>query len=199
MSDYENYLKQQQAERGRVYNDMTLDERLAEFIEYCQQKTERYLVIDAHMEIFNLRDENTRLDDALAATAAELTDATAQVLRLNEENKRLLAELEAAVHRAQEAEYAYKLLAKQAGAFHAENGRLRQQQERTTTIARPYSGGLDCEGDGSGPGCENRAVWEIQDMQDDGSNYVYVCDRHLSDYQRWANSDGRSPLVFETD
>ena len=96
MSDYENYLKQQQAERGRVYNDMTLDERLAEFIEYCQQKTERYLVIDAHMEIFNLRDENTRLDDALAATAAELADATAQIQRLNEENRRLLAELEAA-------------------------------------------------------------------------------------------------------
>ena len=96
MSDYEDYLKQQQAERGRVYNDMTLDERLAEFIEYCQQKTERYLVIDAHMEIFNLRDENTRLDDALAATAAELADATAQIQRLNEENRRLLAELEAA-------------------------------------------------------------------------------------------------------
>ena len=89
MSDYENYLKQQQAERGRVYNDMTLDERLAEFIEYCQQKTERYLVIDAHMEIFNLRDENTRLDDALAATAAELTDATAQINELNAENNLL--------------------------------------------------------------------------------------------------------------
>ena len=96
MSDYEDYLKQQQAERGRIYNDMTLDERLTEFIEYCQQKTERYLVIDAHMEIFNLRDENTRLDSALLATSNELTDATAQINELNEENRRLLAELEAA-------------------------------------------------------------------------------------------------------
>ena len=89
MSDYEDYLKQQQAERGRVYNDMTLDERLAEFIEYCQQKTERYLVIDAHMEIFNLRDENTRLDSALLATSNELTDATNQINELNEENNLL--------------------------------------------------------------------------------------------------------------
>ena len=200
MSDYENYLKQQQAERGRVYNDMTLDERLAEFIEYCQQKTERYLVIDAHMEIFNLRDENTRLDDALAATAAELTDATAQVLRLNEENRLLLEQLQESIHRAQEAEYNLHLMSKQADTFHAENGRLRQQQERTTTIARPYSGGLDCEGDGSGPGwCNHDAVWEIQRMQDDGSHYSYVCDGHLSDYQKWADGKGYAPLVFETE
>ena len=146
-----------------------------------------------------LRTENTRIDNALLAASNELTDATAQIQQLNEENRLLLEQLQESIHRAQEAEYNLRLMSKQADTFHAENGRLRQQQERTTTIARPYSGGLDCEGDGSGPGCENRAVWEIQDMQDDGSNYVYVCDRHLSDYQRWANSDGRSPLVFETD
>jgi len=38
--------------------------------------------------------ENTRLDDALLATSNELTDATAQINELNEENRRLLAELE---------------------------------------------------------------------------------------------------------
>ena len=36
------------------------------------------------------------LKDEMEALRTELTDATAQVLRLNEENKRLLAELEAA-------------------------------------------------------------------------------------------------------
>ena len=40
--------------------------------------------------------ENTRLDNALLATSNELTDATAQINELNEENRRLLAELEAA-------------------------------------------------------------------------------------------------------
>ena len=157
------------------------------------------LVRGMYHELLKTQEENNLLHDALTKLQARYDETEASLFQHMREKEAALAELEAAVYRAQEAEYAYKLLAKQAGAFHAENGRLRQKQERTTTIARPYSGGLDCEGDGSGPGCENRAVWEIQDMQDDGSNYVYVCDRHLSDYQRWANSDGRSPLVFETD
>ena len=47
-------------------------------------------------EMRALRAENARLDDALLTTSNELTDATSQINELNEENKRLLAELEAA-------------------------------------------------------------------------------------------------------
>lgn len=128
-----------------------------------------------------LRAENGRLDAALADTAAQLTDA---------------------VQRAREAEHAYGLLVKQADASHAENAQLREQLRKAhiTTIARVYNGEpLDCEGDGSGPGCEHAALWEIQAMDSSGSHYSYVCANHLDDYQKWAADDGRMPLVFETD
>ena len=43
-----------------------------------------------------LADEKERLEETLLATSNELTDATAQINELNAENRRLLAELEAA-------------------------------------------------------------------------------------------------------
>ena len=57
---------------------MTLDERLTEFIEYCTNDADHDLAVDAHLEIFRLRAENTRLDAALAENAklkAELAAA----------------------------------------------------------------------------------------------------------------------------
>jgi len=146
--------------------------------------------------------ENTRLDDALLATSNELTDATAQINELNEENRRLLAELEAAVHRAQEAEYAYTLLTKQADVNYkrAQAAEANLSRYQTVTVARRCKNEMACDGDGSGPGwCDHDAVWEIQRMGDDGSHYSYVCDGHLSDYQKWADGEGYAPLVFEND
>ena len=43
-----------------------------------------------------LADEKERLEETLLAASNELTDATAQINELNAENRRLLAELEAA-------------------------------------------------------------------------------------------------------
>ena len=138
------------------------------------------LVRGMYHELLKTQEENNLLHDALTKLQARYDETEASLFQHMREKEAALAELEATVHRAQMAE-----------------ANLAKYQ--TVTVARHCKNEMACEGDGSGPGCENRAVWEIQDMQDDGSNYVYVCDRHLSDYQRWANSDGRSPLVFETD
>ena len=103
------------------------------------------------------------------------------VTDLLHENRRLLAELEATVHRAQMAE-----------------ANLAKYQ--TVTVARHCKNEMACEGDGSGPGwCDHDAAWEIQRMEDDGSHYSYVCNDHLDDYQKWADGEGYAPLVFETD
>ena len=142
------------------------------------------------------------LKDEMRALRTELADATAQIQRLNEENRRLLAELEAAVYRAQEAEYAYKLLAKQADENYkrAQVAEANLSRYQTVTVARHCKNATPCDGDGSGPGwCDHDAVWEIQRMEDDGSHYSYVCNDHLDDYQKWADGEGYAPLVFETD
>lgn len=111
----------------------------------------------------------------------------------------LMAENKSLRQERDEAREAYRQLTKQADAFHSENARLREQlrKARITTVARICDEDIECEGDGSGPGCENDAVWEIQAMDASGSHYSYVCSKHLDSYQKWADDDGRSPMVFE--
>jgi len=83
----------------------------------------------------------------------------------------------------------------------AENTKLKAElaKLRVVTVARRSGGNLiACDGDGSGPGCEYDAEWEVQAMDADGSNYTHLCSDHLSDYQKWAADDGRLPMIFET-
>lgn len=199
MSDYEKYLLQQQAERGRVYNDMTLDERLTEFIEYWHSSTERHLAIDAHLEIIKLRAENDRLKDEMERWKGG--NLYPQSYReAVEENARLLAANEQAADELAEALYNLRLMTKQADANHkrAKDAEEQLRKYQIVTVARRCTDSdRDCEGDGSGPSCENAVVWEIQAMDDSGSHYAYVCADHLSDYQKWAHDDGRLPMVFE--
>ena len=142
-----------------------------------------------------LRTENTRIDNALLAASNELTDATAQIQQLNEENRLLLEQL-------QEAEYAYTLLTKQADENYkrAQTAEANLSRYQTVTVARRCKNEMACDGDGNGPGwCDHDAKWEIQRMEDDGSHYSYVCNDHLDHYQKWADSEGYAPLVFETE
>lgn len=91
MSDYEKYLLQQQAERKPSFNDMTLDERMTEYIEWQNTDFDRDLMVDAHLEIINLRAENARLAAAHEAAADEL----ARVVRELREAAYLLAKIDA--------------------------------------------------------------------------------------------------------
>ena len=75
MSDYEKYLLQLQAEQSPRHNDMTLDERITEYIEWQNDGSYRDLMVDAHLEIIKLRAENARL-------AAELAAAQNRILQL---------------------------------------------------------------------------------------------------------------------
>ncbi len=54
-SDYEQYLLQQQSEQSPRHNDMTLDERMTEYIEWQNKDFDRDIVVDAHLEIIKLR------------------------------------------------------------------------------------------------------------------------------------------------
>lgn len=54
-SDYEQYLLQQQAEQSPRHNDMTLDERMTEYIEWQNTDFDRDIMVDAHLEIIKLR------------------------------------------------------------------------------------------------------------------------------------------------
>jgi DNA-binding transcriptional regulator YiaG len=54
-SDYEQYLLQQQSEQSPRHNDMTLDERMTEYIELQNTYFDRDIVVDAHLEIIKLR------------------------------------------------------------------------------------------------------------------------------------------------
>jgi hypothetical protein len=68
MSDYENYLKQLQTELPlSPLNDMTLDERITEYIEWQNTEFDKRLMVDAHLEIISLRAENARLKQQLQA------------------------------------------------------------------------------------------------------------------------------------
>lgn len=130
-------------------------------------------------QIDQLRAENARLESALADTAAQLTDA---------------------VQRAQEAEYNLHLMTKQADAnYHrAREAEASLVKYQTVTVARRCKQEIICDGDGDGPNwCKKSAEWEVQRMREDGSDYSYVCTDHLSDYQKWADEAGYSPLVFE--
>ena len=71
---------------------------------------------------------------------------------------------------------------------------------RIVTVARRSGGNLiACDGDGSGPGCEYDAEWEVQAMDAEGSHYTHLCSYHLNDYQKWAADDGRLPMTFEAE
>lgn len=72
MSDYEKHLLQQQAERKPSFNDMTLDERMTEYIEWQSTDFDRDLMVDAHLEIINLRRERDGLAAELAAAREAL-------------------------------------------------------------------------------------------------------------------------------
>lgn len=54
-SDYEQYLLQQQAEQSPRHNEMTLDERMTEYIEWQNTDFDRDIMVDAHLEIIKLR------------------------------------------------------------------------------------------------------------------------------------------------
>lgn len=139
------------------------------------------LVRGMYHELLKTQEENNLLHDALTKLQARYDETEASLFQHMREKEAALAELEATVHRAQMAE-----------------ANLAKYQ--TVTVARHCKNEMACEGDGSGPGwCDHDAAWEIQRMEDDGSHYSYVCDGHLSDYQKWAGSEGYAPLVFETD
>ncbi len=71
MSDYEKYLLQQQAEQSPRHNDMTIDERMTEYIEWQNTDFDRDLMVDAHLEIIKLRRERDGLTAELAAARGE--------------------------------------------------------------------------------------------------------------------------------
>jgi hypothetical protein len=164
-----------------------LEEQLADALEEARINTG--LAARQLVENSKLRAENARLKQQLQA------ESTAYYL-LRDERDSLADELA-------EALYNLHLMTKQADAFYSENAQLREmvRKLRITTVARVYSGEpVDCEGDGSGPGCcEHAALWEVQTMDDSGSHHSYLCADHLSDYQKWAHGDGRLPMMFELD
>lgn len=135
-------------------------------------------MVAALNEVVQLRAEVARLDQALADTAAQLVQA---------------------VERAQEAEYNLHLMTKQADANYkrAKDAEEQLRKYQVVTLARRCKSAEPCDGDGSGPGCENPVDWEIEAMDGGESHYAYVCADHLGDYQKWAADDGRLPMVFE--
>lgn len=75
MSDYEQYLLQLQAERKPSINDMTLDERMTEYIEWQNSDFDRDIMVDAHLEIIRLRAALETAADELSKRTNELREA----------------------------------------------------------------------------------------------------------------------------
>lgn len=137
--------------------------------------------------------------DFLAHLPGELAAMTKKVARLDQALADTAAQLVQAVERAQEAEYNLHLMTKQADANYkrAKGAEEQLRKYQIVTLARRCKSAEPCDGDGSGPGCENPVDWEIEAMDGCESHYAYVCADHLSDYQKWAADDGRLPMVFE--